>query len=184
MNSASNSEIKKDLVAVFFDAQTLEDTIKDLSEIGVGKDQLGILCAEESLNGKLGHIYQRVSNESGGDEPDVSFVERESVGTTPYAAIGGLTFVASAMGGGVIVASAGVFGGALAAATAAPVVIGLAGLLAGVVMSKTDTEALQEQVDEGHILLFVRTGEDKLKDDVRKILDKYSGIPVTELIKE
>jgi len=183
MSTVSNEEIKKDLVAVFFDAQTLENTINELSNLGVTKDQLGILCAEESLNGKLGHIYERVSKETGSDDPDTRFVERESVGTTPYAAIGGLTFVGSALGGGAIVASAAVFGGALAAATAAPVVVGLAGLLAGTIMSKTDSESLQEQIDAGHILLFVRTGEDKFKNEVTAILNKHSGIPVTELDK-
>ncbi len=184
MNSISNQEIKKDLVAVFFDAQTLESAISDLHEIGATDDQLGLLCSEDSLQGKLGHIYKRLTAKSGADDPDTFFVENESVGSTPYAAIGGLTFVASAIGGGAIVASAGIFGGALAAATAAPVVVGLAGLLAGTIMSKNSAESLQEQVDAGHILLFVRTGENKFKDEVMKVLEKHSGVDVTEMVKE
>lgn len=181
METSTKDEIKKDLIGVFFDAHKLEDAITDLNKIGVTDAQLGILCAEESLTGKLGHIYDRVSSQTGENNPDMVFVQKDSIGSTPYAAIGGLTFVASALGGGAIVASAGIFGGALAAATAAPVMVGLAGLLAGTLMSKTDAESLQEQVDSGHILLFVRTGENRFKDEVAQLLEKHSAIKITEL---
>jgi outer membrane lipoprotein SlyB len=184
MKNSAKPEIKKDLIGVFFDAHKLEDAISDLHKIGVTEDHLGILCAEESLTGKLGHIYNRVSAQTGENDPDTVFVQRESIGSTPYAAIGGLSFVASAIGGGAIVASAGIFGGALAAATAGPVVVGLAGLLAGTLMSKTDSESLQEQVDSGHILLFVRTGENRFKDEVSKLLEKHSAVKITELDAE
>ncbi len=184
MTKVNESEIKKDQVGIFFEADTLENAITELKSIGIDYEQLGLLSEESSLKGKLGHIYEKIANASDGNSPDTVFVDEESVGSAPYAAIGGLSFVATALGGGAILASAGVLGGALAVATATPVVIGLAGLLAGYVLNQSDANALQEQVEAGHLLLFVRTSENRLKEQVAKVLEKHAGTKAIEITKD
>lgn len=185
MTTNINSALKVDTVGVFFDANLLQTAVEKLKEAGITDSQLGILCSESSLNAKLGHLYQRINRDADDSEtPDIDFVQEEAVGDTPYAAFGALSLVAGALGGGALVTSAGVLGGALAVATAVSAVVGGLGALTAGIMSKSDAEELQEQIDAGHILLFVRTGEDRQKDQVSDIIEQVSEIAPRQLKHE
>lgn len=106
----------------------------------------------------------------------VRYVENEGTPSTVSSTIGGLSLTAGAVGGGAIVASAGIFGGAIAVATAASVVVSGIGALAGAFISKSDADALQNELDAGHIILLVRTSEDRIKDEVVALLSEKSGL--------
>ena len=54
-------------------------------------------------------------------------------------------------------ASAAILGGAVVAAASGVAAIALAGAVMGLIIHQSDADFLDEQVDEGHILLFVRT---------------------------
>ena len=185
MVNETQSALKIDIVGTFFDEQNLRTAIEELQSAGMEFKQMGLLCAESVLRDKLGHLYRRIDNNGGDAEsPDMDFVDTEAVGNTPYAALGAMAFIGGAVGGGALVATAGILGGALAVATAGTAVVGSLGVLASELMSKSDAEALQEQLDVGHILLFVRIDNSKLKDEIIKIIHERSGTAPRELAPE
>ena len=102
-------------------------------------------------------LYAR-TNESADlpQAPAIAFIGRESIGETGHTLGGSLFFVGTTGVMGAVVASAAVFGGALLAAVGGIVGVGVVGALVATVIHQSDAEYLQQQVDEGHILLFVR----------------------------
>ena len=117
-----------------------------------------MLGGENTVREKLGHLYTDVNKDQASpDAPNTAFVARDSIGDTAHALFGTLYIVGSAIAGGAVVGTAGILGGALAVAAATAAVFGGIGVVLGAIISKSDAEYLEEQVDEGHLLLFVRT---------------------------
>lgn len=177
--------LKIDSVAVFFEKANLEAAVGQLKEIGIADEQMGLLCSESCLSSKLEHLHAQLKQQSGNpDAPNVKSIDGEALNVAPYATFGAFTFVGGVLGGGALVASAGVLGGAVAVAAAASTVVGGIGALTAGILSQSDAENLQEQLDAGHMLLFVRTGEDRQKDQVLEILAEHSGIKPRVLTPE
>ncbi len=171
----TNELIERDIAAVFFDGEKLSDAIEALLAAGIERTKLSLLCTEDAVKERLQADYKCVAGIK--DEGSViRYVENEGTPSTVSSTFGGLSLAATAVGGGAIIASAGIFGGAVAVATAASVVVGGVGALAGAAISQTDADALQSELDAGHIVLLVRTGEDRLKDEVVALLEDHSGV--------
>src|SRR5690606_18369785 len=103
--------------------------------------------------------------------PRMAFVRKKSIGDTVHAWAGALFFAGATTGAGAVVVSAGVLGGALLAAVSGAAAVGAVGAALALVIHQSDAEYLEQQVDEGHLLLFVRThGE----DEERRALDILS----------
>jgi hypothetical protein len=98
------------------------------------------------------------------------------MGDTVHGLIGSLFFVGMTVASGAIVASAAVLGGGLLAAIAgAATVIGLVGGAMSLILHESDAEYLEEQVDEGHLLLFVRTKDAQQEKASVDILSKHGA---------
>jgi outer membrane lipoprotein SlyB len=89
-----------------------------------------------------------------------------------------LFFVGTSGAMGAVVASSAVLGGALLAAIGGVLAVGLVGALVARVIHQSDAEFLQEHVDEGHILLFVRLADAAREQQVLDILTRQNGIEV------
>lgn len=173
--SNTTEEIKRDVAAVFFDGKNLDNAIKDLLALGIAKEQVSLLCNEQVVKEKLQADYKSVNKVNDGGSME-RYVENEGAASTVSATIGGLSLAGSAVGGGAIVASAAIFGGALAVATAASVVVGGIGAVVGAFISKSDADVLKNELDAGHIILLVRVGENRMKDEVVELLSGHSGM--------
>ena len=171
----SNTTIHE-AVGIFFDKAHLEDALIDLRNAGFDKEEIGLLAGERAVEESLGDIYAQYNRASdSGASPEIAFVKKDSLGDTFRSLSGGLVFTGASTAMGAAVISAGVFGGAvLAAAAGAAAVVGV-GALAGAVIHKNDAEYLEEQVDAGHLLLFVRVNTDDEEATALKILSRHEG---------
>lgn len=166
----------REAVGVFDDGETLQAAIDDLLSSGFDRAELSLLASEQAVDGKLGRHYRRVEElEDDTRVPRTAYVSTETIGDAEGALIGGLMYVGAVAAAGGIVAS----GGTLAAAIAGAAVAGGAGGVAGSVFAKLlgDRHAghLQEQLEHGGLLLWVRTRDAAHEERARAILSRHSG---------
>ena len=179
METSANAKPIREAVGIFFTAQHLRDALKELLAAGFKPEELGLLASEVVVERSLGDLYARTNeHEDSPRAPAIAFIGKESVGEPASALGGGLFFVGTSGAMGAVVASAAVLGGALLAAVGGVVAVGLVGALVAKVIHQTDAEFLQQHVDEGHILLFVRMADATREQQVLDILTRQSGTDV------
>lgn len=163
-------------VAVFHDVAKLQDAIDDLLVQNFDHAELSILAAEKTIRAKLGHGYGQTSEmEDDPDAPRISYVPNESLGN----AQGGLVAVASyfpaVIGGLAVVGS----GGTVLAAAAAAAAAGGAGAVIGAYFARMIgtrySRLLQEQIDHGGIVLWVRTHDADHEQRALETLRRHAG---------
>jgi hypothetical protein len=165
-------------VGIFHNAESLRGAIEELLVSGFTPDEIGILASEQVVERSLGDLYVRTNEASDSpDAPAVAFVRRESFGDGARTHAGGLFFVGASGAAGGIVASSALWGSALLPAVGAVVGVGLIGLFVASFIHQSDAEYLQQQIDEGQILLFVRVEPDREQEIVR-LLIRHSGLDV------
>jgi hypothetical protein len=163
-------------VGIFHRSVDLESAIDELLSSGFHRAELSLLAGERAVEEKLGHRYDKVGSLADDSTvPRAAYVSTEAVGDAEGGLIGGLMYVGAAVAGGAIVAS----GGTLAAGIAAAALAGGAGGLIGSVLAKLvgDRHAhyLQEQIDRGGLLLWVRTWNREDERRAAEILRKHSA---------
>jgi hypothetical protein len=140
-----------------------------------GHAEISLLAGENTVRESLGHLYTDVNVDAGEPSaPQTAFIAKESVGGAVHALVGALFFTGAAGAAGAIVATAGFFGTALLAAVAGVAAFaGISTMLAASVDERM-VEQLRDQIDQGHLLLFVRTSDVKRKGKAVEILSKHS----------
>jgi hypothetical protein len=163
-------------VGIFHRPVDLQGAIDELLSSGFDRAELSLLASERAVEEKLGHRYEKVGSLA--DDPTVpraAYVSTEAIGGAEGGLIGGLMYVGAAVAGGAVLAS----GGTLAAGIAAAALAGGAGGFIGSVLAKLvgDGHAhyLQEQIDRGGLLLWVRTWNVEDESRAAEILRKHSG---------
>jgi outer membrane lipoprotein SlyB len=73
------------------------------------------------------------------------------------------------------VASAAIFGGALLTAATGALAVGAVGALVGLIIHRNDAEYLEQQIDKGRMLLFVRTRDAQHEKRALEILSRHSA---------
>lgn len=163
-------------VGIFHRTDDFKAAIDELLSSGFHRSQLGLLAEASTLEEKLGHRYREVRPLA--DDPATprsAYVSPEAIGDAEGGLIGGLVYVGAAAAAGAVVAS----GGTLAAIVTVVVLAGGTGALLGSVLATWlgDHHAryLQDQINRGGLLLWVRT---RTSDDERRavdILEKHSA---------
>jgi len=166
----------REAVGVFNHPEDLQGAIDELLSSGFDRAELSLLASEHVVEQKLGHRYEKVSSLA--DDPTIpraAYVSTEAIGGAEGGLIGGLMYVGAAATAGAIVAS----GGTLATAIAATALAGGAGGLIGSILAKWvgDHHAgyLQEQMNHGGLLLWVRTWAAEDEKRAVGILKKHSA---------
>lgn len=176
MKKAKDRESIREAVGVFFSADHLEAAIDDLLSSGFTHKDLGLLAGEHTVRQALGHLYTEANQSAGDPEaPRIAFVRKGSMGDALHAWLGSLFFAGVTTAAGAAVVSAAVLGGALLAATAGAAAIGGIGAALALVIHQGDAEYLEQQVDEGHLLLFVRTHDAAEEKLAVEILSRHSA---------
>lgn len=166
----------REAVGIFVDAQTLQRAIGELRDTGFENAELGLVAGDFSVRQRLGQLFSETNKDAGDPQaPCTAFVAKDSVGDTPRALLGGALAVSVVAAGGAVVASAGVLGGAVALAAAGGVAVGGMGAVLAGIIGQSDAEFLEEQVGEGHLLLFVRTRDADRERRAKAILDKHAA---------
>jgi hypothetical protein len=166
----------REAVGIFNSPGDLQGAIDELLSFGFDRAELSLLASRHAVEEKLGHRYEKVSALA--DDPTVpraAYVSTEAIGGAEGGLIGGLMYVGAAAAAGAVVTA----GGTLAAAIAATVLAGGAGGLIGSILAKLvgDHHAhyLQEQMDSGGLLLWVRTWDAEDEKRAVEILTMHSG---------
>jgi hypothetical protein len=160
-------------VAVFHDVSDLDAAVEELRAAGFDRDDISLLATEQAVNRKLGHRYERVEElEDDPAAPRVAYRTRTSLGESEDRLIGSLTYLPAVVAAGTVVASAGVVAAAVTGTA-------IAGALIGTVLShwldKSHAEHLQEQLDRGGLLLWVRTPDPETQQRALAILTRHSA---------
>lgn len=187
MTSTENAASIREAVGIFNDAERLREAINALLGVGIKRQELGLLASEKVVEESLSDFYIRTNpSEDSEQSPAIAFVERDSVGEAGSSLGGGLFFIGTSGVMGGAVASAAVLGGALLAAVGGVVAVGVVGALVAKIIHQSDAEYLQQQVEEGRLLLFVRVSDATREAEVMHILEQHTGtnvkmyeIPVT-----
>ena len=176
MAHAKETEGVREAVAGFDSAQTLQDAIDELLSSGFHRAELSLLASEAGVVSKLGDKYRR-SSELADDPavPRVAYVSTEAIGDGLGAVIGSLIYV----GAGLVMGPVAAAGGTLVAIAGAAVLGGGAGGLAGTWLAKLlgdrHAQRIQEQLDHGGLLLWVRTWDADEESRAVQILKRHSG---------
>ena len=166
----------REAVGVFDNAESLEAAIDELQSSGFDRAEISVLAGVDTVEKKLGHRYKKVAElEDDAEVPTTAFVSTEAIGDAEGALIGALLFIGAVSMAGAVVAS----GGALAAAYTAAAIGGATGGMAGIGLSsfleRHHAEYLQQQLDRGGLLLWVRTRDAAHEDRAKKILSKHTA---------
>ncbi len=166
----------REAVAVFDDVEALQAAIDELESSGFDRAKISLLAGAQSVEEKLGHVYLKVEELE--DDPNIlrtAYVSTESIGDAQGALIGGLLYVGAMAAAGAVVAS----GGALMTAIGAAGLAGGTGVALGSILARIVGEDhainLQNQIDRGGILLWVRTTDQKSEERAKQILTRHSA---------
>jgi hypothetical protein len=176
MAAESSNESRTEAVAVFDDADNLQDAIDELMSSGFDRADISLLADKRVVEEKLGHDYLNVTElEDDASAPRSAYVSNESIGAAEGALIGLPMYVAVGAAAGPVIAS----GGSLVAVIAAAAVAGGFGAAIGSVLAKLvgDHHAtyLREQIEKGGFLLWVRTWDTEHEKRAVDILSKHSA---------
>jgi hypothetical protein len=166
----------REAVGVFDDTETLQRAIDELMSSGFDRAELSLLAAEATVEKKLGHRYRKVDDlEDDATVPRCCYVSNESIGDAQGGVIGGLMYIGATAAAGAIVAT----GGTIAAGIAAAALAGGAGGLIGSILAKwigdRHAQYLQQQLDHGGLVLWVRTWNFDREKRAVEIMTKHSG---------
>jgi hypothetical protein len=169
----------REAVGVYGDEAQLHGAIDELTAAGFASAEIGLLAGEFTVRESLGEFYTKTNAQgASADAPNTAFIAKESVGDTARAGLGSLFYAGTTVAGGMAVASAAVLGGGLLAAVTGAAAIGAVGGVLALLIHQSDAEHLEQQVDEGHLLLFVRVRDAAHEDHAVAILRKYDPIEV------
>ena len=163
-------------VAVFDDAGKLQEAIDKLLVSGFDRAALSLLAGEQAVEEKLGHMYEKVAElEDNGSVPRQAYVSIESIGEAKGGLVGGLMYVGAMAAVGAAVASGGTLAGIIAAAAMAGGAGGLIGSVLADIVGDHHANHIQEQLDRGGLLLWVRTRDQSQQERAMRILSDHSG---------
>jgi hypothetical protein len=165
--------VVSEAVAVFHDVSDLDAAVEELRAAGFAKDDISLLATEDAVEDKLGQRYERVEElEDEPEAPRVAYRTRTSLGESEDRLIGSLTYLPAVVAAGTVVASAGVVAAAVTGTA-------IAGALIGTVLAhwldKSHAEHLQEQLDHGGLLLWVRTPDEDAQRRALEVLTRHSA---------
>jgi hypothetical protein len=176
MSGEEEPNVIREAVGVFDSAETLQEAIDDLLSSGFNRAELSLVAAEKTVEEKLGHKYQKIAElEDDPIVPRCCYVSTESIGEAEGGLIGGLMYVGATAAAGAVVVSGGTVALVIAAAALAGGVGGLLGSIVAKWVGDHHAHHLQDQLDHGGLLLWVRTWNANDEKRAIEIMSKHSG---------
>jgi len=166
----------REAVGVFDSAEALQSAIDELLTSGYDRAELSLLAGEDTVNEKLGHKYRKIAElEDDPIVPRCCYVSTESIGDAQGGLIGGLMYVGATAAAGAVVMTGGTLALVIAAAALAGGVGGLLGSMLAKWVGDHHAHHLQEQLDHGGLLLWVRTRDADRERRAIEVLGRHSG---------
>jgi hypothetical protein len=175
-DAGQNVPSAREVVGVFSDADALEAAAAELLGSGFERARISLLAGEKAIVEKLGHKYERVNElEDNLDIPRVVYRPKESFDAGKSALLGGLASIGAVAAAGAIFASGGALAVTLGSGLIGAEVGGFLGGVLGDLITEHHAKYLQEQLDHGGLLLWVRTADDLEENAAKQILSRHSG---------
>ncbi len=163
----------REAVGVFHDEAALQSAADELLTAGFDRSHLSLLAGEHAVETKLGHAYETVSElEDDPEVPSLAYAGSDSRTEAKAVLTGGLAYIGAVGTAGAIVASGGTVAAALIGAAMAGGAGGLIGSSLARFIENHHADRLQEQLDHGGLLLWVRTLDDDHERRAREILQR------------
>ena len=176
MLSETTQHLVREAVGIFDNAQSLQAAADELMSSGFDRACLSLVAGHQAVEEKLGHMYEKVDNLE--DDPAVprkAFASIESLGDAEGAVVGTLIYIPAVCATGALVASGGALAGIVVAAALAGSSGGLFGLAIADWIDTHHADYLQEQLDRGGLLLWVRTWNTAMEERATEILSRHSA---------
>jgi len=176
---ASEAQHVREVVGIFASSGDLQVAIDDLLSAGFDRMDLSLLASAAAIDEKLGHRFVKVETIADDQSlPRAAYVSPEAIGDAEGGVIGALMYIGAMTAAGVVVAS----GGTLAALITAVVAAGGGGGLIGAIIAKWigshHAHYLQDQLERGGLLLWVRAPDIGAERRAIDILKRHSGVDV------
>lgn len=169
----------REAVGVFHDERSLQAAVDELLIAGFDRSKLSLLADQDAVEKKLGHLYDKVADlEEDPAVPSMAFVGIDSRTEAKGAMIGGLAYVGAVASAGLVVASQGTLIATLIWAAVAGGAGGLIGAALSRYMDRRHAQYVQQHLDRGGILLWVRTEDGGRERRVVDILKRHSAADV------
>ena len=176
MESEEQPDVLREAVGVFETADSLQEAIDELLMSGFNRAELSLLAAESAVDEKLGGKYQKIAElEDSSIAPRCCYVSKESLGTAQGGLISGLLYVGAITASVAIVASGGALAATIIGASLAGGVGGLIGTVLASLIDDHHASYLQEQLEHGGLLLWVRTWNKEREKCAAEILARHSA---------
>jgi hypothetical protein len=176
MSLTQQGQAVHEVVGIFHKAEDLQAAIDELLTSGFDRAELSLIAGEHAVEKKLGHAYRKAGFMA--DDltiPRTAYVSTEAVGDAQGGLIGGLVYVGAVVAAGAVVVS----GGTLAATIASAAIAGGAGAMIGAVLAKWvglhHGLYLQNQIQQGGLLLWVRSWDAADEARAAAILKEHAG---------
>ena len=176
MDSSGERATISEAVGVLHDRRSLQAAVDDLLSSGFDRSELSPLAGEQAVEAKLGHAYRKVAElEDDPAVPRIAYVGNHSLAEARTGIIGGLAYIGAMAAVGAVVASGGTFAAAVAAAALAGGSGGLLGTLVTRILGRERAAAMQQQLDRGGLLLWVRVRDEAHQQRAIEILERHGA---------
>ncbi|OSQ38741.1 hypothetical protein [Thalassospira mesophila] len=170
----SHEKSHRQIMGVFDTADTMHKAVTELQTAGFNRSEMTLIANELTIDQKLGHIYRKTEDlENDPAPPRITYTSPDPMGDAHGAIIGAPMYVAAFTTAGVMVAA----GGPMVATIAAIIGAGGAGAAIGGVFAKLfgkqHSDKVQKKLEDGGLLLAIRSNDDAREQQARSILAKY-----------
>ena len=177
MPEADYISSKTEAVAVFHDVPSFQAAIDDLLSAGFDHADINVLAPEDRVASKLERAAYKSTAELEDDPevPRIGYVPGETIGDAEGAVIGAGIYAPAIAGGLAVAASGGTILGAFAAAAIAGGAGGLIGAALARVIGNEYARHLDQHLNHGGLLLWVRTCGAEREQKALVILRRHSA---------
>lgn len=163
-----------EVVGVLKNEANLENTIDHLLTSGFDQSEISLLATERSVVEKLGHRYNKLSSLEGNSAvPRIAYVASENLSVAKGALIGGFLYVGTFAVASVVLAMGWPLPFIVAGGFLGAVGGGLIGLALGQFVEANHADYLQEQLEHGGLLLWVRARDRERETKAMKIMKSH-----------
>ncbi|WP_417620850.1 hypothetical protein [Parasphingorhabdus sp.] len=169
----------REAVGVFQSEDTLQAAVDDLLCHGFDQSELSLLAPLSAIEKELGHSFTSVKDlEDDAAVPTTAYVSTETIGDAEGSVFGGLIYVGALSTLMAVVASGGAIGAAIIAAATGGIGGGAIGALLAKTIGQHHADYIEDQLERGGLLLWVRTWNAADEQRAVEILADHSGSDV------
>lgn len=163
-------------VGVFDSFETLQKAFYDLRMVGFSRYDISLLGSQEALEEKLGKTYwQAPELEDDPHAPRAAFVSEEAIGELEGAITGGFFFLGSYIAMLAMLTPVSTLAASIAAIAIGGSPAAVIGALLARRVGKHHKDYYENQIQNGGILLWVRTSDKEKEELAVKIMKGHSG---------